>query len=84
MRVPSGMKGTLIIVSAPSGAGKTTLVARVTAADAFVRPSISFTSRGPREGEVDGVHYNFVSRAEFEAMIDRGEFLEWEIGRAHV
>lgn len=71
------MKGNLIIVSAPSGAGKTTLVGRVTAGDALVRPSISFTSRAPREGEQNGVHYHFVSRAEFEAMIGRGEFLEW-------
>lgn len=71
------MKGNLIIVSAPSGAGKTTLVAEVTARDPRVKPSISFTSRPPREGEANGVHYHFVSREEFEAMIVRGELLEW-------
>lgn len=71
------MKGTLIIVSAPSGAGKTTLVSAVAARDSRVRPSISYTSRAPREGEADGVHYHFVSREEFEAMIARGELLEW-------
>ncbi|MDX2030873.1 MAG: guanylate kinase [Blastocatellia bacterium] len=71
------MKGNLIIVSAPSGAGKTTLVSQVAARDPRVRPSISFTSRPPREGEANGLHYHFVSREEFEAMIVRGELLEW-------
>lgn len=71
------MLGNLIIVSAPSGAGKTTLVAGALERDDRVRPSISFTSRGPRAGEEQGVHYHFVSRAEFEAMIVNGDFLEW-------
>lgn len=71
------MSGTLIIVSAPSGAGKTTLVGEVLKIDAQVRPSISFTSRAPREGEVEGSHYHFVSEAEFQAMVARDEFLEW-------
>lgn len=71
------MNGNLIIVSAPSGAGKTTLVSESLKRDSLVRSSISFTSRPPRAGEEQGVHYHFVSRAEFEAMIARGEFLEW-------
>lgn len=71
------MSGILIIVSAPSGAGKTTLVAGALERDNKVRPSISFTSRRPRAGEEQGDHYHFVSRAEFEAMIARGDFLEW-------
>jgi guanylate kinase len=71
------MKGNLIIVSAPSGAGKTTLVSQVAARDPRVRPSVSFTSRPPREGEANGLHYHFVSREEFESMIVRGELLEW-------
>ncbi len=71
------MFGNLIIVSAPSGAGKTTLTGGVVERDHLVRHSISFTSRGPRADEKDGVHYHFVSRAEFEAMIERGDFLEW-------
>jgi guanylate kinase len=71
------MNGNLIIVSAPSGAGKTTLVAGALDRDNQVRPSISFTSRLPRAGEEQGVHYHFVSRAEFEAMIANGDFLEW-------
>ncbi len=71
------MHGNLIIVSAPSGAGKTTLVAGALDRDNRAQPSISFTSRGPRAGEEQGVHYHFVSRAEFEAMIANGDFLEW-------
>ena len=71
------MLGNLIIVSAPSGAGKTTLVDGAIERDNRVRPSISFTSRRPRVGEEQGVHYHFVSRAEFEAMIANGDFLEW-------
>jgi guanylate kinase len=71
------MVGNLIIVSAPSGAGKTTIVSEALRRDPGIRPSVSFTSRAPRPGEISGVHYHFVSRAEFEAMIARGEFLEW-------
>jgi guanylate kinase len=71
------MKGNLIIVSAPSGAGKTTLVAGALRRDSRARPSISFTSRRLRAGEEQGVHYHFISRAEFEAMIANGDFLEW-------
>jgi guanylate kinase len=71
------MIGNLIIVSAPSGAGKTTLVDGALGRDNRARPSISFTSRRPRAGEKQGVHYHFVSRAEFEAMIANGDFLEW-------
>lgn len=71
------MIGNLFIVSAPSGAGKTTLVCAVAARDSQVKESVSFTSRAPRTGEKEGEHYHFVARAEFEAMIERGDFLEW-------
>src|SRR5215475_9916658 len=71
------MNGNLIIVSAPSGAGKTTLVAGALGRDNRSRPSISFTSRRPRAGEEPGAHYHFVSRVEFEEMISNGDFLEW-------
>jgi len=71
------MNGNLIIVSAPSGAGKTTLVGEALKRDNRVRASISFTSRPPRADEEQGVHYHFLSRAEFEAMIANGDFLEW-------
>ena len=70
-------RGLLFIVSAPSGAGKTTLVERLVEQVPNLKMSRSYTSRAAREGEMDGVDYNFVSRARFEAMIAAGEFLEW-------
>jgi guanylate kinase len=66
----------LIVVTAPSGAGKTSLVGELLERDANVRLSMSYTTRAPRPGEVEGVDYYFVSRARFEDMITRGEFLE--------
>ncbi len=69
--------GLLFIVSAPSGAGKTTLVERLVDETRGLKMSRSYTSRPARAGETDGVDYNFVSRAAFEQMIERGEFLEW-------
>jgi guanylate kinase len=70
-------RGLLFIVSAPSGAGKTTLVERLVEQTPRLRMSRSYTSRAARTGETDGVDYNFVTRDEFLAMVDRGEFLEW-------
>lgn len=69
-------QGTLYVISAPSGAGKTSLVAAMLKADERLGVSVSHTTRPMRDGEVDGVNYHFVSRDEFEAMIGRGEFLE--------
>jgi len=69
--------GLLFIVSAPSGAGKTTLVERLVADLPGTVMSRSYTCRQARPGETDGVDYNFVSRARFETMIASGEFLEW-------
>ena len=74
--MPSRPRGLLFIVSAPSGAGKTTLVERLVEQTPNLKMSRSYTSRPPREGEVDGVDYNFVSRERFEAMVSVGEFLE--------
>ena len=70
------MSGNLYIVSAPSGAGKTSLVAALLDSDSQVRKSVSFTTRAPRAGEVNGREYNFVGTAEFEAMRAKGEFVE--------
>jgi len=70
-------KGLLFIVSAPSGAGKTTLVERLVEQTPRLRMSRSYTSRAARQGETDGVDYNFVTRDRFEAMIAADEFLEW-------
>ncbi|AVY93367.1 MAG: guanylate kinase [Microvirgula sp.] len=69
--------GNIFIVTAPSGAGKTTLVAALLAADKQVQLSVSYTTRAPRDGETHGRHYHFVDRATFESMIDRGDFLEY-------
>ena len=71
------MAGNLIIISAPSGAGKTTIVNEVLRRLAGVRDSISYTSRLPRGGEENGQDYHFVTCAEFETMIARNELLEW-------
>jgi len=70
------MIGTLYIVSAPSGAGKTSLVRALLAADPAVQLSISYTTRPMRPGEVDGRDYHFVSTGTFEAMRAHGDFLE--------
>jgi guanylate kinase len=70
-------RGLLFIVSAPSGAGKTTIVERLVEDMAQLRMSRSYTSRAARQGEADGVDYNFVTRVRFEEMIAAGEFLEW-------
>jgi guanylate kinase len=70
-------RGLLFIVSAPSGAGKTTLVERLVEQVPRLRMSRSYTSRAARRGETDGVDYNFVTRTRFEAMIADGQFLEW-------
>lgn len=67
---------TVFIISAPSGSGKSTLVARLIRSVTGLMFSVSYTSRKPRGAEVDGQDYHFVTRAEFQEMIARGEFLE--------
>ena len=68
----------LFVVSAPSGAGKTTLCKRLLAEGIRLADSVSMTTRKPRPGEKDGTDYHFVSRSQFRAMIKRGGFLEYE------
>lgn len=70
------MPGALFVVVAPSGAGKTSLLARLLKEEPNIRLSISYTTRAPRPGEVDGREYHFVDRPTFERMIAAGEFLE--------
>ncbi|MEW6312524.1 MAG: guanylate kinase [Pseudomonadota bacterium] len=70
------MSGNLYIVCAPSGAGKTSLVKALLQADPQVHLSISYTTRTPRPGEVEGEDYHFIAKATFEEMLERGEFLE--------
>lgn len=71
------MKGVPFIVSAPSGAGKTTLCKMAVAFFPGLRHSISYTTRPPRLGEVDGEDYRFIDDAEFDRMVESGEFLEY-------
>lgn len=73
------LKGSLIVVSAPSGAGKTTLCSAILKGLDSIAFSISYTTRKPRGGEVDGVDYYFVSEERFKEMIERGEFAEWAV-----
>ncbi|MEL1266053.1 guanylate kinase [Pseudoxanthomonas putridarboris] len=70
-------RGTLYIVAAPSGAGKSSIVNAVLARDADIALSISFTSRAARPGERHAQHYHFITAAEFEAMIRAGDFFEY-------
>ncbi len=70
-------RGTLYIVAAPSGAGKSSIVNAVLARDPQIALSISFTSRAPRPGERHAQHYNFVSADEFKGMIRAGDFFEY-------
>ncbi len=70
-------EGLIFVISAPSGAGKTTLVRRVMEQIPGLHFSISYTTRSPRANEREGVDYYFVSPSHFQKMVERGEFLEW-------
>ncbi|MEC9065918.1 guanylate kinase [Pelagerythrobacter marinus] len=73
-------RGLMFILSSPSGAGKTTISRMLLEADDEIRLSVSATTRPMRPGEIDGVHYHFVSDAAFDRMIEEDDFYEW----AHV
>jgi guanylate kinase len=72
------MNGKLIVISAPSGSGKTSIVRQVLASDLNLEFSVSACSRSPRDNEVHGKDYYFLSAEEFRNKIDQGEFIEWE------
>ena len=69
-------KGLLLVVTAPSGAGKSSLIDALLKEDARLRLSVSYTTRAPRKGEANGREYHFVDEKTFLAMLERGEFLE--------
>jgi len=73
------LKGILFVVSGPSGVGKGTILQEVLKADNRLIFSVSATTRKPREGEIEGCHYHFVSEDEFKRMIEEDKFLEWVI-----
>ena len=77
-------RGTLVVVSAPSGAGKTTLCHEVRSLVPDLYYSVSYTTRAPRPGEVNGTDFHFVSAAQFVAMRDRDEFAEWASVHGHL
>lgn len=70
-------KGQLIVLSGPSGVGKSTVISELLSERSGIHFSVSYTTRSPRVGEADGVNYNFVNREQFEGMIERGELLEY-------
>lgn len=69
----------MFVVSAPSGAGKTTLCRQVSKSVPNLLHSVSYTTRQPRKGELNNIHYTFVSKKKFKAMIQKGEFAEWAV-----
>ena len=73
-------RGLMLVLSSPSGAGKTTLSRKLLAADPGVELSVSVTTRKHRPGEVDGRDYHFIDRTRFDAMVENDEFLEWAHG----
>ncbi len=76
---PARPSGAVFVISAPSGAGKTTLCKRLLEDDRGIDFSVSFTTRPPRSGERDGIDYHFVGRDEFERRRDDREFAEWAV-----
>ncbi|WP_394193666.1 guanylate kinase [Pseudoalteromonas atlantica] len=70
-------RGNLFILSAPSGAGKSSLINALLAKHSDMKVSVSHTTRSPRPGEDNGVHYHFVSVDEFKSLIDKNDFFEW-------
>jgi guanylate kinase len=72
----TGRRGLLIVISGPSGVGKDTIIRRLLELDGNLQYSVSYTTRAPRKGEVDGVNYHFVDRNRFEQLIKEGAFLE--------
>lgn len=77
-------KGILFVVSGPSGAGKSSIIGRALASDPRVSFSVSFTTRAPREGETEGIHYHFVDETTFRNMIDEDRFFEWQSVHGHM
>lgn len=79
-----GYRGILFVISSPSGGGKGTLIRRVLKDVPGLSYSVSWTTRAPRPGELDGVNYHFVTVEEFERMRDAGGFLEWAVVHGHL
>jgi len=83
-RSADGHRGILFVISSPSGGGKGTLIRRLLDAVPGVSYSVSWTTRGARPSEKDGVNYHFVNEEEFALMRERGGFLEWAVVHGHL
>jgi guanylate kinase len=77
MSIPGARRGLMLVLSSPSGAGKTTMSKRLLANDPQIGMSVSATTRPPRVGEIEGQDYHFVSQDQFDHMVAMGQFLEW-------
>ncbi len=77
-------RGLLVVISGPSGVGKDTVIKRLLELDPNLKYSVSYTTRPPRAGEVDGVDYRFVNREEFEGLIREGALLEYATYDSHL
>lgn len=77
MTTKKNREGTLFVISAPSGAGKSTLCRELLRKVPAIKLSVSYTTRKPRKGEINNIHYTFISQKRFKNMISRGEFAEW-------
>lgn len=77
MTPPIPRRGLCLVLAAPSGAGKSALASALIASEPLLRLSVSVTTRAPRPGETDGVHYHFRSQAEFDALVAMDGLLEW-------
>lgn len=77
--VPAEIRGHVVVVMAPMGSGKGTIIKHVLQVHPAVYQTVSCTSRAKRPGEIDGVHYHFLSQEAFDAKIAAGEFLEWAV-----
>ncbi len=79
-----GAPGIVFVISGPSGVGKSSILARVLELDAWLRFSVSHTTRPPRAGEREGIDYSFVDEPEFRGLIERDAFLEWAEYQGHL
>lgn len=76
-RISLKREGTLFVISAPSGTGKTTICRKLLKKHDTLKLSVSYTTRSPRKGEKNDIDYTFVTKEKFKSMIDKGEFAEW-------
>ena len=77
MSIPGARRGLMLVLSSPSGAGKTTMTKRLLATDPQISLSVSATTRKPRTGEIEGQDYQFVDQDRFDHMVKTGQFMEW-------